>query len=77
MPGGPYEVEIVVVNDPREPTRKAWIVRRSDDSAIVSRVVIDLSGARSEYEQPETEFPDWERAVACVNRWMHGQEWSW
>lgn len=71
----PYEIEVVLTDDPTAPTRRACITRTTH-GARVQRTVIDRANIR-EIDQPDAAFDDYERALACVNRWLHGQEWAW
>lgn len=74
MPGGPHEIEIVLTDDPALPTRWARIVRTHHGASVQRKLLGTPAGNQ---RQPETEFDSWERAIACTNRWLHGQEWSW
>lgn len=74
MSAGPYEIESVYVNDPTAPDRWARIVRTHHGATVQRRLIAgDVAAAIL----PETEFDSYERAQACVNRWLHGQEWRW
>jgi hypothetical protein len=69
----PYEIEVTFVDDSRVPTKLARVVR-DEHGAVVYRSQIN-----GEFRAilGETNFDDYERAVACVDRWLRGTEWRW
>lgn len=71
----PYEIEVVLVDDSTTPSRWARVARVRH-GATVNRRTYTLDGAQIDYHPP-VPFDDYERALACVNRWLRGEEWQW